>query len=189
MSLDALASEIATAAKSEVKAITDSAKAEAKVILDEAKAVAANQRDALIARAERDCAQIETESVAAARQANQNAKLVARREELDATWNAVKTKVGAAKLAGRAALLKSLVAESKKDAEKGMILCPVSIDRAALEKASTGYDFGDDVDGLGGFVLQTSDGSVVLDYRFNGRLEEAWKSNLSDVSATLFGDA
>lgn len=188
MSLDALASEIATAAKSEAKAITDAAKAQAKDILADAEATVANHREAAVSRAERECAQIETESVAAARQSNQNAKLVARREELDATWQMAKESVSGAKMKGRAALLKSLVAEAKKDADKGMVICPVSIDRAALEKTATGFDFGDDVDGLGGFVLQTADGSVVLDYRFDGRLEEAWKNSLSGVSSILFGD-
>ncbi len=189
MSLDALASEIATAAKKEAKAITDAAEAEAKSILDEAKAVTAALHDDAVVRAERECEQIETESVASTRQANQNAQLVAKREELDATWVAVKEKVASAKLAGRSGLLKNLVSEAKKDAGKDMILCPVALDRGALEKAGTGFDIGDDVSGLGGFVLQTSDGSVVLDYRFDGRLEDAWKSNLSSVSSTLFGNA
>jgi V/A-type H+-transporting ATPase subunit E len=189
MSLDALASEIATAAKKEAKAITSAADTEAKSILDDAKAVAAALHDDAVARAERECTQIETESVASTRQANQNAQLVAKREELDATWAAAKEEVASAKLAGRSGLLKHLVSEAKKDAEKNMVLCPVALDRAALEKAGTGFDIGDDVSGLGGFVLQTSDGSVVLDYRFDGRLEDAWSSSLSSVSTTLFGDA
>tara|TARA_A100001037_G_C14871419_1_gene509731 strand:- start:162 stop:728 length:567 start_codon:yes stop_codon:yes gene_type:complete len=187
MTLDALASEIATAAKEEAKALTDAAKAEAKGILDEAKAAASSQRDEIIARAERNCAQIKTESVASARQANQNAQLLAKREELDATWEAVKEQVGSAKLKGRAALLKALVAEAKKEAEKGMVMRPVAIDRGALEKASGGFDVGSDVVGLGGFTLESQDGSVVLDYRFDGRLEDAWDGSLSAVSSTLFG--
>ncbi len=188
MSLDALASEIATAAKGEAKAITDAAKVQAKEIMAEAEATVAAHREGAVMRAQRECAQIETESVAAARQANQNAKLVARREELDSTWMMARESVSGAKMKGRAALLKSLLVEAKRDADKGMLLCPVAIDRAALEKSSTGFDFGDDVDGLGGFVLQTADGSVVLDYRFDGRLEKAWKDSLSTVSSILFGD-
>ncbi|HJL60076.1 MAG TPA: V-type ATP synthase subunit E family protein [Candidatus Thalassarchaeaceae archaeon] len=189
MSLDALASEIATAAKKEAKAITSDAEAEAKSILDDAKAVAAAFHDDAVVRAERESTQIETESVASTRQANQNAQLVAKREELDATWAAAKGEVASAKLSGRTDLLKHLVSDAKKDAEKNMILCPVALDRAALEKAGTGFDIGDDVSGLGGFVLQTEDGSVVLDYRFDGRLEDAWSKTLSSVSTTLFGDA
>jgi len=70
-----------------------------------------------------------------------------------------------------------------------MVLRPVSIDRPTLELDSTGFDIGSDVDGLGGFVLETKDSSVVLDYRFDGRLDESWKSTLSSVTSALFGDA
>ncbi|RZD49387.1 MAG: hypothetical protein CXT67_10035 [Methanobacteriota archaeon] len=178
MTLEALASEIATAAKKEAKGITDAAKTEAKGILKEANT-----------RAERESTQIKTETVASARQANQKSQLIARREELDATWEAVRDEVGSASMKGRTGLIKALLTQAKGEADKGMILCPVGIDRPALEKASSGFDFGNDVEGLGGFVLETKDGSVVLDYRFDGRLEESWNSCLSSVTSILFGDA
>ena len=45
-----------------------------------------------------------------------------------------------------------------------------------------------DIDGLGGFVLESKDGSVVLDYRFDSLLEDAWKANLGPVNKALFGE-
>jgi|TARA_B110000116_G_scaffold79909_1_gene69416 V/A-type H+-transporting ATPase subunit E len=189
MTLEALASEIAIAAKKEAKGITDAAKTEAKGILKEAKDEANSYSEDINARAERESAQIETETVASARQANQKEQLIARREELDTTWDAIREQVGSSSMKGRAGLIKILLAQAKGEADSDMILCPVGIDRPALEKASSGFDFGNDVDGLGGFVLETQDGSVVLDYRFDGRLEESWDSNLSNVTSILFGDA
>jgi vacuolar-type H+-ATPase subunit E/Vma4 len=47
---------------------------------------------------------------------------------------------------------------------------------------------GDDIDGLGGFVLESKDGSMVLDYRFDSRLEAAWRASLGTVNASLFGE-
>jgi vacuolar-type H+-ATPase subunit E/Vma4 len=67
-----------------------------------------------------------------------------------------------------------------------MLLRPVSTDRKALEKGN--FSLGDDVEGLGGFVLESKDGSIVLDYRFDSRLEEAWNANLGTVNKTLFGN-
>tara|TARA_B100002003_G_C13833413_1_gene409503 strand:- start:27 stop:605 length:579 start_codon:yes stop_codon:yes gene_type:complete len=189
MTLEALASEIATAAKKDAKDITDVAKAEAKEILGEATAETNAHIEEINSRAERECTQIKTETVASARQANQKAQLIARREELDATWDTVREQVGSSSLNGRSGLLKALLAQAKSDAEKGMVLRPVSIDRPTLELDSTGFDIGSDVDGLGGFVLETKDSSVVLDYRFDGRLDESWKSTLSSVTSALFGDA
>ena len=185
MSLDALADEITAAAKKEASSIEKAAKSEAKSMLSEAKDAASAVHDGIIARAEREAAQIRVETVASARQQNQKAQLIARSEELDATWDAVRDAVGSAKLAGRADMLKALVAEAK-EAGGDMVLHPVSMDRKALETAAKGFDFGDDVEGLGGFTLESKDGSVVLDYRFDGRLAAVWKASLGTVTDTLF---
>jgi vacuolar-type H+-ATPase subunit E/Vma4 len=67
-----------------------------------------------------------------------------------------------------------------------MVLHPVAIDRKAL--TGQGFDLGDDVDGLGGFTLESADGSIVLDFRFDSRLEDAWKSNLGAVNEAMFGN-
>ena len=105
MTLDALAKEIASEARKEAKAITDAAKAEAKETLSEAKAEAQTNRDGVVAKAERECAQNRTETVASARQANQKQMLIARREELDATRKDVGEMVGSARMKGRSDLL------------------------------------------------------------------------------------
>jgi vacuolar-type H+-ATPase subunit E/Vma4 len=69
-----------------------------------------------------------------------------------------------------------------------MVLRPVKTDRAALSKSAGQFKIGDDIDGLGGFVLESEDGSVMMDYRFEGRLREAWDSSLGEVSRILFRD-
>ena len=45
---------------------------------------------------------------------------------------------------------------------------------------------GDAVDGLGGFVLEATDGSVSYDMRFDTLLEKSWKDELSATTAILF---
>jgi len=132
-------------------------------------------------KAERDSAQLSVEVVASARQANQKRALIAQREELDATWETVKEEVGSPKMKGRKQILDSLVKEASKS-KSGMVMRPVSSDRATLSKR------GDDIDGLGGFVLESKDGSTVLDFRFDFRLEAAWKSILGEVNRILFGE-
>ena len=67
-----------------------------------------------------------------------------------------------------------------------MILRPVSTDRKELEKSD--FTLGDDVEGLGGFILESKDSSIVLDYRFDSRLDEAWKANIREVNNILFGN-
>ena len=82
-------------------------------------------------------------------------------------------------------ILDSLVKEASKS-KSGMIMRAVSSDRASLSKS--GFTMGDDIEGLGGFVLESKDGSTVLDFRFDFRLEAAWKSSLGEVNNILFGE-
>ncbi|MDB3870818.1 hypothetical protein OAO86_00320 [Euryarchaeota archaeon] len=185
MTLDALANEIAAQAKAEAESIIAAAKQQAEEIEDEAKAVASSFSSDMKARAERESAQLSVEVVASAKQANQKHLLIARREELDETWNSIRVSVASPDLKGRSDVLSALLAEASKSGE-GMLLRPVSTDRKALEKGN--FSLGDDVEGLGGFVLESKDGSIVLDYRFDSRLEEAWNANLGTVNKTLFGN-
>ena len=112
MSLDALSNEISMQAEAEAKQIIDNAKAEAKKIKDQAKSQAASAAADVEARASKDSKQISIEVVAAARQANQKRALVARREELDMTWESVKERVSSPDLEGRNEIIQSLVKEA-----------------------------------------------------------------------------
>jgi vacuolar-type H+-ATPase subunit E/Vma4 len=185
MTLDALANEIASQAKVEAKLIISAAKEQAKQIEEKAKEEYSSLSSDMKVRAERESAQLAVELVASAKQANQKHLLIAKREELDETWESIRASVSASDLDGRSDILNTLLAEASKSG-KDMILRPVSTDRKALDNGS--FTLGDDVDGLEGFVLESKDGSIVLDYRFDSRLEEAWKSNLGTVNKTLFGN-
>ena len=194
MSLDKLASEIESMAKAEAKVVLKEAKAEAKRIGDEAKDSVAEYRDAAITQAEKMSDRIAVESIAAARQRNQKRLLVARRAELDATWSEVMSQVGEADLKGREDILLSLIKMADVESVDDMVLRPVAVDREALtdlsENSGLSNDFqmGGDIDGLGGFVLESQDGSVLMDYRFEGRLRDAWEASLGEVNNKLFGE-
>ena len=192
MSLDKLASEIESMAKAEAKVVSKEANAEAKRIGDEAKDSVAEYRDAAITQAEKMSDRIAVESIAAARQRNQKRLLVARRAELDATWSEVMSQVGEADLKGREDILLSLIKTADVESVDDMVLRPVAVDREALtdlsENSGLSNDFqmGGDIDGLGGFVLESPDGSVLMDYRFEGRLRDAWEASLEEVNKILF---
>ena len=194
MSLDKLASEIESMAKAEAKVVSKEAKAEAKRIGDEAKDSVAEYRDAAINQAEKMSDRIAVESIAAARQRNQKRLLVARRAELDATWSEVMSQVGKADLKGRENILESLMEMATAESGDDMILRPIAVDRKILtafsETHGEYHDFqiGGDIDGLGGFVLESPDGSVLMDYRFEGRLRDAWEASLGEINNKLFGE-
>ena len=187
MTLETLANDIAAAAENEAKALIADAKAEAKTLLADAEAKANNLRDEAQQRAEKEAVQIARETVASARQSNQKDILIARRKVLDATLDAARQHIADPGMKGRAALLKSLLGESKKLAKGKFVIRPVEIDRAAISKEAGDRKMGESVDGLGGFILEAEDGSVSFDMRFDNMLERAWSNQLSAVNETLFG--
>ena len=168
--------------------VKSAARKDAKGIQKEAQGQVEGYHADVMARTERSSQQLAIETVAAARQANQQRLLVARREELDATWEQGVEAVSSAKFRGRSDMLKALVAEAIEAGTEDMSLRPVSKDRKALEQSAKSIDFGDDVEGSGGGVLESKDRAVVIDYRFEDRLLTAWENSLGEVSTILFGE-
>ena len=56
-----------------------------------------------------------------------------------------------------------------------------------LSRTPSGFEIGDEVEAWSGFVLEDADSSVLMDYRFEGRLRESWDDRLGEVSSILFG--
>ena len=187
MTLETLANDIAAAAEEEAKALIAEAQAEAKKLLADAEAKASALRDEAQQRAEKEATQIARETVASARQSNQKDVLIARRKVLDATLDAARQHIGDPGMKGRAALLKSMLADSKKLAKGKFVIRPVEIDRAAISKEAGDRKVGESVDGLGGFILEAEDGSVSFDMRFDNMLDRACTSQLTAVNETLCG--
>ena len=187
LGLDNIPDKIAAAAKKEVDGILSEAKAEAKSITNQAKETSTSIREESANRASKEAEQIAREAVASSRQSNQKDLLIARREELDATHAMLVKQVSSSSLAGRASLLKRLLLNAKDVADKDMILRPVALDRDAIESAGSKWALGENIDGMGGFILHTKDQSFSLDFRFETLLKNVWESKLSEVNETLFG--
>lgn len=185
MTLETLAKDISKSAKAEADAMIAEAQKEAEAIIAEATEKAATIRSEAASRTEREAAQIAREVVASARQANQKEILVARRKVLDETLAATQLELSSPKMKGRASLLKSLMAKADEIGNDYSVR-PVEIDRKALTELAGNRNIGDAVEGLGGFVLEATDGSVSYDMRFDTILESSWKDQLSATTKILF---
>ena len=74
-------------------------------------------------------------------------------------------------------LLEKLASTAKKEIPKGK----VHARKKDLDPlTATGYDAGDSVSGSGGFIVESASGDVLLDYRFDVLLDEAWKQILAE---------
>ena len=186
MSLENLAEKIASAAKSEADEVIKAANEQASEIINSAKSEASIMENNSTEKVNKEVSQLAVEVVASAKQANQKRVLIAKRDELDSTWKSVQELVGSGKLSGRKTLLESIVKDADNSENKGMILRPVAIDRGVLSKSGSSFKLGDDIEGLGGFILESKDGSISLDYRFDSRLDSCWNDNIKNVSEILF---
>jgi vacuolar-type H+-ATPase subunit E/Vma4 len=186
MTLETLAKDIASSAEVEAKAILKEAKASAKKIVAEAEAKANTIREEAESRTSREAEQLAREIVASARQSNQKDVLVARRVVLDATFEAARGQLADPALSGRASILKGLMAQADEVAVGDFTVRPVAIDRAALSDIAGSRGMGDDVEGLGGFILEAADGSVSFDMRFDTLLDQVWTDKRALINSTLF---
>lgn len=186
MTLETLAKDIAASAKADVDAILKEAKAEAKQIIKEAETKASGITEGANSRAEREASQISREVVASARQANQKAILIAKREAMDSTHAAIKEQLADPGFKGRASMLKSLMSKANKLASADFVIRPVEVDKKALSDLKGKRKVGQSVDGLGGFILEAADGSVSYDMRFDTMLDSAWADSLSEINKILF---
>ncbi len=186
MSLESLSNKILAEAKAEAQAIIKAAETQAESIRKDAKHEAKAHLEMALSRAQKEAEQISVEVVASVRQQNQNAALMARRSVLDNTQEAARDAVSKPKMKGRNELVKSLLEQAKDQGEKDMVLHPVETDRKQIQDAKSGFKIGESVAGLGGFTLVSADDSILLDYRFDSRLDTAWKDSLAEVNKILF---
>ena len=186
MSLKSFEKEMSKTGAAQAKAIIDEAEAEAKQILSEAESSAKAIVADATGRAEREAEQIAKEIVASARQTNQKNLLIARREALDKTFEAVKASLSDAGWSGRASLLKSLMQKADELTDATYSVNPVSVDQSAVSELAGSRTIGDSIEGLGGFTLEAADGSVSYDMRFETLLDQVWASKLSEINSLLF---
>ena len=63
---------------------------------------------------------------------------------------------------------------------------PVELDRKSLSEIAGKRTIGEPIAGLGGFVLESPDGSVSYDMRFDTLLESSWSETLAEINSILF---
>ena len=110
-----------------------------------------------------------------------------RKEQLDAALDGIRESLADPKMKGRKALLTRLIEEAKAISSKGATLLPVAVDKGTIQSIASTVDIGDEVDGLGGFMLVSSDGTITYDFRFDSLLKSTWSAELVKVNEILFG--
>jgi V/A-type H+-transporting ATPase subunit E len=110
-------------------------------------------------------------------------KLVARKGVLDLVLDASLKRLGELPQERRRVILGRLLLKARAEMPKGRAYCR-SEDQAQVTAA--GYTFVGALNSIGGVMIESEDGSVRLDLRFETLLQQIWGRHTKDIVAVLF---
>lgn len=181
MGLDQVIEEVLAEGQEEADAIVEQAEEEADEILEEAREKAKAHKEQTLEDA-RDQAQAEK------RRIRSSAELKAKKKRLDAESDVlatirsrVETRLKKLPDEDRTKLLRTLVDESgADDFGDGAKAWARPGDRETLE--AMGFSYAGEADCIGGAVIESPDGQIREDLRFDAILDEIWREQMHEVA-------
>ncbi len=183
MGLDVVLNEILTRGADEAQKVVRNAEAERQRVLDAAEGEADEQRARTLQETRLQLDAMRREHQSASEFEVRRRLLTTQRELNEDFRRRVLEALRSLPKNDREKTLSKLVKLAQLDAPKGTVHANRE-DLAFLTSAS-GYKRGQDLQIVGGFQVESEDGTVLLDYRFETLLENAWKDMLAE-SQKLF---
>lgn len=182
MALDVVLNEILDQGRHRANDLLREAEREAKALRDDVEKRVAVEREKTLGHAKKDAERIRVQELA-------RAEFEAKKKVLDAQralWDELHGKAVDALRTLPAdrnhRILKGLAKKAKAILPDGVVYAR-DADRAFAAEA--GYSWGGARDMVGGFQVESVDGSVLLDYRYESLLEDMWKDLMRTESASL----
>lgn len=185
MGLEVVVNEIIEQGRSKAQAIEKEGLQEAKEILSDAKARAEKTLAERQAAAERDAGRIRVQETARAEFEAKKEVLYAKRALLVRLKEEALEGLRTASADQRKAWLSKLVKKAEAQIPEGIV--HVRSEDKDLVAGLTDLKVEGDLDAAGGLVVDSADGTMSIDYRFESLLEDAWPEVLRQESPKLFG--
>jgi len=186
MSLERIVSKVEQDSKAAEQAILSEAAQYRNSQLAEAK----RKRDAILAefaaKAEQAIAQMRSREEAGLEMEVKKMSLASRKRILDTAFRSVLEHFSGLPQARKRKVYAALLAKASEDIPRGKIRHLKG--EEPLFPASQAYARGENITGAGGFIVESADGHLEMDMRFEVLLKDLWDRNLAEVSAMLFGD-
>lgn len=128
--------------------------------------------------------QLEQQEVSSAELEAKKSLLAAERGVMDELKAQVLAEIAGFSPEKRKNLYSKLIAGAKK--ELGDCLLYSRKEDRPLLQLSSGMSHAGEIEGIGGLVFESKDGSIRLDCRFESLLEEVWNSKMRDIHEKLF---
>ena len=183
MGLENVVNDILEQAKTEVAAIEAEAQDEAAAMTDKAK----NEAEKILADSKTEVeANIQRrlkQETSSAQLEIKRAALNAKKDVLDSVYQSAKEAISSLAPDKNTSMLKAILDEHGSD---GTSVYSNARD-AKLVRELTDLTFMDEIDCIGGLIIENEDGSVRLDYTFDRILDDVSEQTLKPVSDILFG--
>ena len=182
MGLESVIEEILARGRAESEEVRRSAQAERERFLQEARAEGAE----LLARREQEARlaaeRARIQDLARAELESKRIVLIAQKEVLDEVHAKVLAELASARDTGP--LLRRLLQENAAEWRAGKVYANAR--DAAAVRAVVGTSFGGTIDCVGGFVIESLDGTRKTDLRFETLLEGIWQDSIREVAGVLW---
>lgn len=189
MSLETVVEDIREEAKAEAAEIRSAGDEEAEEIV----AAAEEDAEATLADAEREVEQRisreREQRLSSAELEAKQARLRARRDVLERVYERVAERLEELPADRREELLRTLLDGSAETFDEEVVVHCRSEDRELLSDVLAdydGYELGDEIECIGGVVLESEASRVRVNDTFDALLEDVWENNLKAISDRLF---
>ncbi len=192
MGLEVVVEEIRELGQKEATAIRNEANEEARRILAAAEERATAIKQEAEAEVERQVQQMEAQEASAAKLLVRREVLNAQKELLQDVFKATEESISALPDTFHEKAIRELLKKVAKEIKDGVVFSN-SRDQKAVEsalselKTLSGYSYGGIVEISGGVIVKSADGQLTVDLSYQTFLDEVWESGLKDASDILFG--
>ncbi|WP_340818965.1 V-type ATP synthase subunit E [Methanolobus sp. WCC4] len=183
MGLETVVKDIMDAAQSEVSKLDSEADAEVSLILDEAKQNAKRIMGERLAKAEDDIAKIKQQEISSANLEVKRTLLNARKEVLERVYVQAVETISKFSPEKNEELLKTLISDNEANGTK----IYSNAESEEIVKKLSSLEYAGNIDCLGGIVIENEDGTIRLDYTYDGILKSVNERLLKQTSDILFG--
>jgi len=184
MALDAVITEILDEGRKRAQELLREAEREAQALRADVEKRVAQERERTLGQAKKEAERHRVQELARAEFESKKRVLDAQKALWDELHGKVVEALRALPQDRTQRVLRGLVKKAKAVLPQGVVFARAADQWLANE---SGYKWGGAREMVGGFVVESPNGEVVLDYRFETQLEDMWKDLMREESQALFG--
>ncbi|ADE36945.1 V-type ATP synthase subunit E [Methanohalophilus mahii] len=183
MGLETVIKDVMDVAQATVSEINAEADAEASRIIEDAKQSAKEIKGKRLAKAEDEIQRMQRQELSSANLEVKRTMLNARKEVLEKAYNRAFDEIAGLSADKQESLLKNIIESHE---SKGSRIYSNKESEDIVKKLSS-LEYAGNIDCIGGVVIENEDGSIRLDYTYEGILDSVYEQNLKQISDILFG--